>query len=129
MPESAGCSGKSGDKSGKLVPQAHGGALKQGGDHPRPGRPSNELRGSMREIIDKGLPELEEIATGRKGKPSDAVKAMGVAARFGLNDRVDKALIDELWHAVDLNVSEEDRPAIKRAWNQIVGRRLVEAAT
>ena len=83
----------------------------------------------MREILEKGLPELENIATGRRGKPSDAVRAMGVAARFGLDDKVDKGLIDELWHAVELNISEEDRPAIKHAWNQIVGRRLVEAAT
>ncbi len=128
MPENA--NGKSEGKSDRLVVPKHGrGAIKEGGSHARPGRPSNELRGSMREIIEKGLGELEEIATGRKGKPSDAVKAMGVAARFGLNDRVDKGLIDELWHAVELNVSEEDRPAIKRAWNKIVGRRLIEAAT
>ena len=118
-----------GDNPGELVRQPHGGALKRGGTNPGSGRPSNELRGSMREIIEKGLGELEEIATGRKGKPSDAVKAMGVAARFRLIEKIDKGLIDELWAAVERTVSEEDLPKVHDAWNQIVGRRLIEAAT
>ena len=48
------------------------GALKQGGTHPRPGRPPNELRGSMREILEKGLPHLEEFVTGERAVTIDA---------------------------------------------------------
>ena len=72
-----------------------------------------------------------EFSVKVKGPPRDAdqLKAMQIAGQMGLTEKVDKDLIDELWHAVELNVSEEDLPAVKRAWNQIVGRRLVEAAT
>ena len=54
---------------------------------------------------------------------------MGVAARFGLTEKVDKGLIDELWAAVERTVSEDDLPKVHDAWNLIVGRRLIEAAT
>ena len=81
-----------------------------------------------REILVLGVPDLEKFAKGEKGSPSDQVRVLDLCLKHGLV-KVDKDLIDELWHAVELNVSDEDRPAIKRAWNQIVGRRLVEAAT
>ena len=57
---------KSGKKSGNgLVVQAHGGALKQGGDHARPGRPPNELRGTLRDMLERGLPALQGYIEGR----------------------------------------------------------------
>ena len=70
-----------------VVPQKHGGALLPGGvaGNKGGGRPPNELRGSMREILEKGLPHLEEFATGEKdAKPADQLKAIDIAARFGL---------------------------------------------
>ena len=93
------------------------GALKQGGTHPRPGRPPNELRGSMREILEKGLPHLEEFVTGERAvtidaecpgcgetvlvkvkatRPADQLKAIDIAARYGLpKEPYDEDLIFE----------------------------------
>lgn len=114
------------------VPQPHGGALVPGaggGPQPGSGRPPNELRASMRVILDKGLPYLEEFVVGEHGTPSDQLKAIDIAARVGLNVKVDKALIDELWLAVETTVAADQLPKVKHAWNRIVGRRLIEAVT
>ena len=70
-----------------MVPQKHGGALLPGGvpGNKGGGRPSNELRGSMREILEKGLPHLEEFVTGENdARPTDQLKAIEIAGRFGL---------------------------------------------
>ncbi len=104
-----------GEDIGGLVPQSHGGALKRGGNHGNKGgtgRPPNALRGSMREILEKGLPHLEEFVTGdREGaKPSDQLRANEIAAKFGLDVKVDKSLVDELWQAIEVHVPEENRP-------------------
>ena len=101
---------KSGKKSGdQLVVQEHGGALKQGGTHPRPGRPPNELRGSIREILEKGLPHLEELATGEKeARPADQLKAIEIAGKFGLpKEPYDKDLIDGLWDATEAALPDD----------------------
>ena len=114
------------------VPQPHGGALVPGaggGPQPGAGRPPNELRSSMRAILDKGLPYLEEFVVGDNGTPADQLKAIDIAARVGLNVKVDKALIDELWLAVENTVAADELPKVKHAWNRIVGRRLLEAVT
>ena len=83
----------------------------------------------MRDIVEKGMDELEAYASGEKGKPADTLKAIDIAAKYGLNEKIDKGLIDELWAAVERTVSEEDLPKVHDAWNLIVGRRLIEAAT
>ena len=59
---------KSGAKNGELVAQPHGGALRRGslpGNTPGTGRPPNELRGTLREILERGLPVLEGYVEGR----------------------------------------------------------------
>ncbi len=123
--------GKSGSKSGdKLVKQKHGGALKQGGNHARPGRPPNELRGSMRDILEKGLPHLEEFATGRKeARPADQLKAIDIAAKFGLpKEPYDQDLIDELWDATEGALPQADSAVIhkiKKAWVPVLASRLM----
>ena len=121
---------KSGKKSGdQLVVQEHGGALKRGGTHPRPGRPPNELRGSMRKILEKGLPHLEEFATGEKdARSADQLKAIDIAAKFGLpKEPYDQDLINELWDATE-GVLPDD-PAlihkVKRAWVPVLASRLM----
>ncbi len=116
---------------GSLVPQPNGrGALRYGGTNKGgTGRPPNALRGSMREILEKGLPHLEEFVTGdREGaKPSDQLRAIEIAGKFGLDVKVDKSLVDELWQAIELHVPEESRHNLKREFSLIVGRRLAEA--
>ena len=122
-----------GKPSGKpLVRQPHGGALQPGaggGPQPGSGRPSNEIRRSLREILDKGLPHLEEFVKGDRddAKPADQLRAIEIAGKFGLDVKVDKSLVDELWQAIELHVPEENRPALKREFSLIVGRRLAEA--
>jgi len=78
----------------------------------------------MREIPEKGLPHLEEFATGAgpitiefdcpecgeivsiavaPTKPADQLKAIDIAAKFGLpKDAYDQDLINELWDATDV---------------------------
>jgi hypothetical protein len=109
--------------NGNLIPGA--GAGRQ----PGAGRPSNEIRRSLREILDKGLPHLEEFVKGGRAdaKPADQLRAIEIAGKFGLDVKVDKSLVDELWAAIELHVPEENRPALKREFNLIVGRRLAEA--
>ena len=120
-----------GKKSGdQLVVQEHGRALKRGGTHPCPGRPPNELRGSMRKILEKGLPHLEEFATGRKeARPADQLKAIDIAAKFGLpKEPYDQDLIDELWDATEGALPQAD-PAvihkIKKAWVPVLASRVM----
>ena len=57
------------------MPGRNGGRLNAGGTPGNAGgtgRPTNELRGSMREILAEGLPELQDYATGQKGKPAES---------------------------------------------------------
>ncbi len=115
---------------GALIPQEHGGALRYGGTNKGgTGRPPNALRGSMREILEKGLPHLEEFVTGEKedAKPSDQLKAMEIAGRFGLKEVFDKGLIDELLDATEAAVGDD--PAliqrIRKAWSPIIVLKLM----
>ena len=121
---------KSGKKSGdQLVVQEHGGALKRGGTHPRPGRPPAELRGSMREILEKGLPHLEEFVTGENDtRPAHQLKAIEIAARYGLpKDPYDHDLIDELWDVTEAALPDDQALVIriKKAWVPVLASRLM----
>jgi len=49
---------KSGVMSDRLVPGPRGGMLKQGGTHPRPGRPSNEFKARMAALADRAAKAL-----------------------------------------------------------------------
>ena len=83
----------------------------------------------MREILEEGLPHLREFVTGESegAKPADQLRAIEIAAKFGLDVKVDKSLVDELWQAIELHVPDENRSALKREFQLIVGRRLAEA--
>ena len=136
-----------------LVPRPDGrGALNSGGTpgNKGGGRPPNELRGSMREILEEGLPHLREFVTGerpsaaevkcpecgeevlvelKEASPADQLKAMDIVARFGLpKEGYDQDLISELWDATEGALPELD-PAIvekvKKAWVPILARRLM----
>ena len=60
---------KPGKKPGELVAQPHGGKLRNGSlpgtNKGGWGRPPNELRGTLREILERGLPVLEGYVEGR----------------------------------------------------------------
>ena len=58
-------------KTGTLIPQTHGGALRYGGTHKGgPGRTPDELRGTIRQIIDEhGLPFLRAALSATRTMP------------------------------------------------------------
>lgn len=80
---------KTGEKPGgpRLVEQAHGGMLWQGG-HPNPtagpGRPPSELRARMRGSLEERLAVVEEIADDPDARPADRIRALELLARFGI---------------------------------------------
>jgi hypothetical protein len=57
-------------------------------------------------------------------KDSDRLRAIDLTARYGLDQKVDKSLVDEVWAAIQLDVPNELQPRLKRELNLIVGRRL-----
>ncbi len=96
-------------KVGELVVQAHGGALRHGGTNKGgPGRPPSELRGSMRDILERGgLDVLEGFMRGvvpmvgkcekcgheHEGtevsfKAADRLKAIEILSRYGGVDKL-----------------------------------------
>lgn len=123
----------SGESSGELIAQPHGGALLAGGvvGHTgRGGRPSHEIRGSLREILNGGLPALKGYVEGSVRVPiigvcqecghehppyemtpvealelvpkaADQLKAIDIAGRLGLTKGgMDSGLVAELAQAV-----------------------------
>jgi hypothetical protein len=87
---------KSGTKSGTLVApdgtamvaQPHGGALKEGGDHARPGRPRNEVRELAAQLLkDKLLPRAVEVI----GASTDGdlhLRAIEKLTEVGFNEKI-----------------------------------------
>ena len=95
------------------------------------GRPTNELRGSMRSILEKGLPSLQDYATGQKGKPADTLKAIDLCARYGLglNDKFDEDFLRELAAAVGqvlkpVEGGDELLDQIFDKWRPLIAKRL-----
>ncbi len=78
-------------KTTALVPQAHGGAIRQGGNpgNRGGGRPPDLIRQRCRESFDKRIPILEQIADDRLKKGSaqpnvrDRILALDVLAKHG----------------------------------------------
>lgn len=80
---------KTGRKTGKLVPQKHGGALLDGAAHPSrhvpgPGRPPSEIRKRLRGSFDERVRILEELADKDDISPADRMKAIDLMAKYGL---------------------------------------------
>ena len=134
-----------GGNNGGMVAQEHGGALKAGGtpgNKGGSGRPPNELRGTLREILERGLPVLEGYIEGRvpvkmvgkceecghehedyellptdmilfqTTKAADRLKALEIAARYGG--------VAELALTVDELLEEADTPErAARLWSQL----------
>ena len=136
-------------KKTALVPQPNGkGALLPGGEIGNKGgtgQPPAALRGSMCEILAKGLPHFEEFATGERTatlecpecgetvpvkatRPADQLKAIEIACRFGLpKESYDKDLVDELWDATTSALLDHPELAedVKTAWMPVLAQRLM----
>ena len=80
--------GKSGKKSGTLVAQPHGGKLKAGGDHWRPGRPPSEIREAARLAFAERIPVLTRIVDSDESRDLDRIGAMKVLADSGGVDKI-----------------------------------------
>lgn len=80
---------KAGRKTGKLVPQKHGGALLDGAPDPSrhvpgPGRPASEIRARLRGSFAERIPILESIADSPESSPTDRARAIDLLAKYGL---------------------------------------------
>ena len=83
----------------------------------------------MRAILEKGLPHLEELATGEKeAKPADQLRAIDIAAKFGLpKEGYDKDLIAELWDATEAALPDDLAlvTKVKKAWLPVLASRVM----
>ena len=83
----------------------------------------------MREILEKGLPHLEEFVTGENDtRPADQLKAIEIAARYGLpKEPYDHDLIDELWDVTEAVLPDDQALVIriKKAWVPVLASRLM----
>lgn len=73
--------------TGNLIPQDHGGALRNGGTNKGgPGRPASEIRKRLRGSFDKRIPILEKIADKARGMGAngDKTRAMDLMGKYGL---------------------------------------------
>src|SRR5687767_8321616 len=92
--EACGVSKTSGDTSGKLVAQPHGGALRQGGTGAG-GRPPSEIRKAARLAFDERIARLADIADHEDTKDSDKIKAIEVLGNFGFGKDLSIAAVRE----------------------------------
>jgi hypothetical protein len=74
---------KPGRKPGRIVPQPHGGALKQGGTI-GPGRPPNELRRLMRVDLEARLHVVRDALDNPDTSERDRLACLEFLAKYGL---------------------------------------------
>lgn len=92
---------KSGPISGVMVPQPHGGALKRGGDHPRPGRRPSQIRKQALKMLASRMPLIGHLADGVavqfdedgqtklvSPKPGERLQALKLLAELGMGEQV-----------------------------------------
>jgi hypothetical protein len=83
---------KTGRKTGKLVPQKHGGAILDGAPHPDrqvpgPGRPPSAVRKRLTKIVDEvGVEYVRRVLEGKEEGASiaDRLAAFDKAAKYGM---------------------------------------------
>ena len=70
----------------RLIPQPHGGALRNGGtNRGGPGRPPSAVREMCRKAFEEGLPEIVKIATGKiEASAGERVRALDILGKYGL---------------------------------------------
>lgn len=81
-------SGINGENNGARLAQPHGGALRAGGtlgNRGGSGRPPNELRRGLRDILEGGgLKRLEKILVNPKSSDRDVLRALELCLRYGV---------------------------------------------
>ena len=91
-------------ETGQLIPQPHGGALRNGGtNRGGPGRPPSEIRAACRADFDALRGKLVAIARSRKAKDVDKVRAINVLGKYGLAETLSAADVN---HALEQTVAE-----------------------
>jgi hypothetical protein len=71
--------------TGQLIPQEHGGALRNGGtNRGGTGRPPSEIRERLRGSFEQRIHVLEEIVDAATGANSDRTRAMELMAKYGI---------------------------------------------
>lgn len=116
---------KSGDISGVMVPQSHGGALKRGGSHERTGRRPDRIKKLAQKLLEPRLrllahfadgvvvSQVEDDAGNAKHKlhsptPAERTKAIEVLHKIGMGDTVSVSDVrDRLKRQVALIRSQE----------------------
>lgn len=71
-------------ESPMMVPAHGNGLLKRGGNHPRPGRPSDAIRRRLRGSLAERIPTLREIADNKDEDTKDRLKAIDLMGKYGL---------------------------------------------
>ncbi len=75
--------------TGELVPQKHGGSLRNGGTNKGgPGRPPSKVRQRCRDSFEDRLPFLEGVVDDDEERMSERLKAHEMLGRFGGVDKV-----------------------------------------
>lgn len=70
---------------GELIPQPHGGALRNGGPNAGgTGRPPSEIRKKLRGSFEDRVKVLEAIADDTKASPADRMRALDLMGKYGL---------------------------------------------
>ena len=100
---------------GELVPQPHGGALRNGGTNAGgTGRPASAVRATCRGAFDTLIPIAIQIVENPKSSNSDRIRALDLLAKIGLPAQV------ETQDGLDLT-DEQKREMIKVAIAKLKG--------
>lgn len=69
---------------GELIPQGHGGALRNGGtNRGGPGRPRSAIRDACARSFDERIAVAEKIADSRKATRLDKLRALDLLGKYG----------------------------------------------
>jgi len=83
------CTGLKGRPVGELVPQEHGGALRNGGPSKGgTGRPASEIRSQCRGSFANRIHVAEQIADSAKASESDKLRALDLLGKYGVGDKL-----------------------------------------
>ncbi len=122
--------------SGLVVPKHGRGRIKRGGNHGNKGggRPRNEIRELLRKDFAATRQQLREKLDTGSLTFAEILRYAEFAGRFTVpvpKATYDKALIDELYSAVEKGIEGlDDAPEImqriKKRWHQILGKKLID---
>ena len=115
---------------GALVPQGHGGALRNGGtNRGGPGRPKDRVKAAAVESLEKRLKVADEIIDDEEAKDRDRISGLAFLAKVGgmAKDAYDQALIDDLWEATEAALPDDlDVVArVREAWVPVLARKVL----